>query len=113
MYVHACVYVCVGVNVCVYVCVCDTVVTADYNITHETDHMTAVSDLSPLCEHQSGQPHTPEAGGRPLAVPLSLCERSLKALDLIAETVGSRSPRPWVILIDVVRFINIVDGGAI
>ena len=55
--------------VCVYVCVCDTVVTADYNITHETDHMTAVSDLSPLCEHQSGQPHTPEAGGRPFAVP--------------------------------------------
>ena len=44
---------------------------------------------------------------------LSLCERGLKALDLIAETVGSRSPRPWVILIDVVRLINIVDGGAI
>ena len=75
--VHKCVCVCACVRVCmcvcecvcVYVCVCDTVVTADYNITHETDHMTAVSDLSPLCEHQSGQPHTPEAGGRPLAVP--------------------------------------------
>ena len=69
--VCACVRVCMCVCecVCVYVCVCDTVVTADYNITHETDHMTAVSDLSHLCEHQSRQPHTPEAGGRPLAVP--------------------------------------------
>ena len=73
--VHKCVCVCACVRVCmcvcecvcvyVCVCVCDTVVTADYNITHETDHMTAVRDLSPLCEHQSGQPHTPEAGGRP------------------------------------------------
>ena len=67
MCMRACMYVCECV--CVYVCVCDTVVTAYYNITHETDHMTAVRDLSPLCEHQSGQPHTPEAGGRPLAVP--------------------------------------------
>ena len=91
---------------------CDTVVTADYNITQETDHMTAVSDLSHLCEHQSRQPHTVEAGGRPLAVPPFALRAWPQGTDLIAETVGSRC-RDLVILIDVVRLINIVDGGAI
>ena len=59
----ACVCECVYVRVraCVRASVHDSAVTAEYNFTHDPDHMTSVSDLSLLCEHQSDLHHTPEA----------------------------------------------------
>ena len=59
---------CLCACACVRACVHDSAVTAEYNFTHDPDHMTSVSDLSPLCEHQSDLHHTPEAVGQSLGV---------------------------------------------